>query len=270
MERTMSADSYDAASGKDITALNNAAVKLIRGARDDEALSMLSEAFFLAENYLRSTKSDFAASQNRDLFQTMSLDSLETLCLGLISAPKPLFESVIADEESSATKDVLLNAEVSTSPSNCFTIFNRAFVLGDYSTGQYTLSQFRYLSHVSAVLLFNIAFVHHRIGVKEGSSKAFAKAHEIYSMSLFLLEETALMGMYSSQFNLLLLALFNQLGHIESHFFNTVQTVRYREQMLAIFIVTDCTRLLSKEDYIFFYMSLLFSINRWPALAPAA
>jgi hypothetical protein len=138
-----------------------------------------------------------------------------------------------------------------------------------------------------------MGLVYHRKAADDGDSSSFLKAQELYALSLFLLEEAALHKSYVSQFNLLLIALLNQLGYIASHFRQTLQAQQYLDQLNAVFIMTEMAgnvltyevachtpliavptfcayRLLTRDEYLFFYMSILFGRCLMPQLAPAA
>ena len=241
-----------------LVVLNDLAASSLRDGNDHEALRIFQDALTSlrtgsAEDYAREPHH---ASSARRSDRSAPLQDL-----------KPLLYSIPAVTDA-ANHDLLLKIDSKRSPSNAFSMFDRVFVFHDR---QKHLRGEKYaLPQVPAVIMYNIGLVHHRKAIIEGCQISFERAKELYLMSLRLLEENVTWGVYSSQFNLLLLALFNNLGHIHSHFYNIPETARCREQMLITFLWTDCTRLLTKEEYIFFYMNLLLTAEAWPSLAPAA
>jgi hypothetical protein len=76
--------------------------------------------------------------------------------------------------------------------------------------------------------------------------------------------------LHSSESNLLQLALYNNIGFISSHFFEENDSTVCAGRLLATFVGADTPRLLSKDEYVFYYMNLLFLLYRSPIVAPAA
>ena len=97
----------------------------------------------------------------------------------------------------------------------------------------------------------------------------------MYRMALYLLEENALRGVHvAPYFNLLLLALFNNLGNLNGQrFFDIQRVLLCQEKLLCVFLQTEfdvSSSQQQRDDYVFFYMQLLLSFTRTPLLAPAA
>jgi hypothetical protein len=148
------------------------------------------------------------------------------------------------------------------------------------------------LTHAAAVLLYNAGLTLHQLAEQQhtygsgGSSPSSNSrraprsldsclAHETYRMALYLLEENALRGVHvAPYFNLLLLALFNNLGNLNGQrFFDIQRVLLCQEKLLCVFLQTEfdvSSSQQQRDDYVFFYMQLLLSFTRTPLLAPAA
>ena len=88
--------------------------------------------------------------------------------------------------------------------------------------------------------------------------------------SKILLETNAKSGYYLSELDILLLALANNMGHCQSHFNSIDESRICLERMLAIFFLSDSTVLLTKDEYVFFYINIHLGISRAPIFAAAA
>jgi tetratricopeptide (TPR) repeat protein len=182
---------------------------------------------------------------------------------------RPIIYSISADSDS-INETELLRLEALRSPSNCFKIFNKLFIFHDSQNEVNLINPYQLLPHVPAVVVYNMAMLYHREAITEGSHEKFEQAREKYLLALRLLEENVVWGIYSCQFNMLLLAIYNNLGHIYSHYWFIPGIVRCRDQMLVTFLQTDCVRLMTKDEYIFFYMNLLVTAHTCPKFATAA
>jgi hypothetical protein len=158
-----------------------------------------------------------------------------------------------------------------TVSSNFFTVFDRAFtVFEDWTRNMNVLTWLALIPCILPAIFYNIGLIYHRTAVRYDKTGGLLQALDFYSTSLFLLGRHANAGLLKSQCNVLLLALYNNIGHIHSHFFNEAQTLFCRDQLISVFLETDYTRFLTKEEFIFFDMNIIFAMRRWPILAPAA
>jgi hypothetical protein len=153
----------------------------------------------------------------------------------------------------------------SASASNPFNIFNRAFVVP--SSPNETNLIFK---HLPFVVIYNIGLIYHQLGCERESARDFRMAEFFYRQALVRIEKSILQRNYAASFNLLILALFNNLGHVHSHFYNASEASHCRQQTLMTFLITDYSKLLNSEEYLFFYLNLLLSEPSWPKFAPAA
>jgi hypothetical protein len=125
-------------------------------------------------------------------------------------------------------------------------------------------------SHLPFVVIYNIGLIYHQLGCERESARDFRMAEFFYTQALVRIEKTILQRNYAASFNLLILALFNNLGHVHSHFYNASEASHCRQQTLMTFLITDYSKLLNSEEYLFFYLNLLLSEPSWPKFAPAA
>lgn len=157
-----------------------------------------------------------------------------------------------------------------SSPSNDFAVYNRGFCFGNVQALD-RLDSTLNAQVQPMVLLYNMGLAYQMLAVKHASSKLHEAAFQCYKMSLDLFDNTISWGTQSvPDTNLLLLALTNNLGFISSHFFNEEQAMSFAGRMLTTFATIDCPRILVKDEYVFYYMNLLFLLNRFPIFAPAA
>jgi hypothetical protein len=109
-------------------------------------------------------------------------------------------------------------------------------------------------SALSAVVLFNMALLHHMQGLADGTSEALERANRLYSMAVDIVR------VFDSPkgTRLLLLALHNNLAHISSLLFRTNEMIDHLEQMRCI-LSTD--GLLGEEKYMNIDDYAIFSLN---------
>lgn len=115
-----------------------------------------------------------------------------------------------------------------TSPEQTFTLFNRAFVVE--ASDLRSLDEFEQ-HEILAIFLYNIALSHHSMALQAGAAtsakgadlenKYYEAAHGFYEMAVNTLYQEQREG--TVRF-LLLLALFNNMGHIFSKFYNHIGT----------------------------------------------
>jgi hypothetical protein len=148
--------------------------------------------------------------------------------------------------------------------------YNGAFTmdgLTDDATADYVAPEF------SAAILFNLGLLYHRHGMATGSSKSLIKALRIYDFSL-----SALFGQESAIHNsvvtavdmtLLELALYSNIAHVNTQFFNEEETIR-SQSLLRSKLATVNPSQLSESDYEFFYLNVIMAQNQQFSFAPAA
>jgi hypothetical protein len=249
--------------------LNNAAVSLLQANRHDEALCVLEQALAAQSRSEKEIHDRWMSLESCPL-----VSAYWDMMQGLLG---PLTTSLFRDtgrpfvvsDASGPVVGVQSGADLNSSPSNHFSLFNRAFLIDvNRVASKTTMSRVRL---IPAVLLFNMGLVFCRKALESVNSKdAFRRANGFYQLSLRILEENLIFGFYSADCSLLLLALYNNIGFISSHFFEDKDSMVCAGRLLATFVCTDTPQLLSKEEYVFYYMNLLFLLNRSPIVAPAA
>jgi hypothetical protein len=109
-------------------------------------------------------------------------------------------------------------------------------------------------SALSAVVLFNMALLHHVQCLTDGTSEALERANRLYSMAV----DIVLVFDSPKGTCLLLLALYNNLAHISSLLFRTDEMIDHLEQMRRI-LATD--GLLEEEKHVNIDDYAIFSLN---------
>jgi tetratricopeptide (TPR) repeat protein len=122
---------------------------------------------------------------------------------------------------------------------------------------------------LSAVILFNMALLHHSRGVSFCKTDSLELASRLYHIALDILRKEVHIG---SNY-LLLMAIFNNLAHIDSHLFRIDEMKGSLEEIRTILIsdvidVDDFS--LCEEDYAIFFMNAMLGNEKELAVAPAA
>ena len=160
------------------------------------------------------------------------------------------------------------NRDLIMSPHNYFSIYNRAFRFMDERARSH--DWFRRVRLLPAMVLYNLGLAHHLLALQSVKSEQYCLALKYYDMALGAADCAQQKELPRSDYSLLVLALANNMGFIASHQFNEQQSLYLAGRMLTTFATMDCSRLLIKEEYVFYYMNLLFVLNRYPVFAPAA
>lgn len=79
-------------------------------------------------------------------------------------------------------------------------------------------------NHIAPMMLFNTGLLIHQQAV---TAADYYWAHELYRTSLFLMEENTLHGLYSKPYDVLLLALFNNLCELNCSFYQNERVGKY-------------------------------------------
>jgi tetratricopeptide (TPR) repeat protein len=246
--------------------LNNTAVSLLQANRYDEALCVLEQALAAQSRTEKETHDQWMSRESCPL-----ASAYWDAFLGALSAA--LFHDTglpfVVSDASDPVVGVQDGDDLDSSPSNHFSLFNRPFLIDvNIAATKSTMARIRL---VPAVLLFNMGLTFCRKALESVSSRdAYRRANGFFQLSLRILEENLIFGLYSADCSLLLLALYNNLGFISSHFFEDKDSMVCAGRLLATFVCADTPQLLSKDEYVFYYMNLLFLLNRSPIVAPAA
>jgi hypothetical protein len=133
-----------------------------------------------------------------------------------------------------------------------------------FDSFQYSSSAECSMDQTSAVLLYNMALIHHWKAVHFGISKALLKALKVYCMALEVINETEVAGV-----EVLLLAIWNNMGHIHTQLFQLIEARVCFSKLRLILEDRDIRRRLPESDFQFFLLSAISRV--WEIhLAPAA
>jgi tetratricopeptide (TPR) repeat protein len=250
--------------------LNNAAISQLQGNRYEEALRLLEQALVSQAQHEQIAHERWVSSAALSSFSLQGQFLLESLSTTFIyDATFPCITSAPADASAASVVGVQNEQDLVSSPSNHFALYNRAFLFDANRVA--ALGPVHRVRIVPAVLLYNMGLVFHRKALATVSDRdAYRRATIVYHLALSILEENLCYGLYSSDCSLLQLALYNNMGFISSHFFEDRDSTVCACRLLSTFAAIDSSRLLSKDEYVFYYMNLLFLMNRAPIVAPAA
>jgi hypothetical protein len=255
----------------DALELNNAAVSQIQANLYDEALRLLEQALVTQAQHEQFAHDGWVSRAGLTTSLTLQgqflLESLSTTFI--YDATFPCITSAPADASAASVVGVQNEQDLLSSPSNHFALYNRAFQFDANRVA--ALGPVHRVRIVPAVLLYNMGLVFHRKALATVSDRdSYRRATIVYHLALSILEENLCYGLYSSDCSLLQLALYNNMGFISSHFFEDSDSTVCACRLLSTFAAIDSSRLLSKDEYVFYYMNLLFLMNRAPIVAPAA
>lgn len=247
-----------------IVELNNGALTHFINGDHDKAIVMLRMAFETFESHRRQPYLVASTvqhdSQNQPSFNFLQrempqseLPMMMDSDVGKIMKQKCLVRSHIHVEPT---------CSFASSPSTAYSMYNRALVL---STEQDDFSLMVTHQHrTSAIILYNLALVHHNIGIHFGISAALPHAVRLYEMAL----ETIDQGANLVDVQKLLLAILNNMGNIYTHLFQYEDTQRWLNN-LRVVLAASSSAMIIDEDYVFFFLNALFQ-GKELCFAPAA
>ena len=198
------------------------------------------------------------------------LATLHAVSRLLVSRHDVMVQSVNTDDFTSSKASMTHDMDLKTSPNNLFSVYNRAFVFNVHGRDMDLIFWLRCGPQIPAVLLYNAGLVFHRLALQDGSTATFLKALELYQMSKIVIENNAKNGYYMTELDVVLLALANNMGHCHSHFSNMEEVRICLERLLTIFFLSESSVLLTRDEYVFFYINILLAESRTPILAAAA
>jgi hypothetical protein len=174
--------------------------------------------------------------------------------------PRCIYSAAICDD------DTVETTRLESSPDSSFVPYDRAFLV----CAKNSLTSYEYLEVSSAVLLFNMGLLYHGIGVREESTVDFNMALQLYNTSLIVLTTSHVYSQPRPDLTLLRMAIINNTGHINSHFFNKGKTSHCLHMIKETFATLNCPDEM-RSEFAFFYQGLLFmSSQHVMGLAPAA
>ena len=164
-----------------------------------------------------------------------------------------------------------------SSPNSACSMYNRALVLSKDQDDYTMMVTFRH--RTAAIILYNLALVHHNIGVHCGVSTALEHALRLYEMSLSMVVQKE--GSSSSpasslppppffaDISKLLLALYNNLTNIHTALFHFQPTQQCLQSLRVVLAATCASTIMDDDDYAFFFLNALFQ-EKELGFAPAA
>jgi tetratricopeptide (TPR) repeat protein len=234
--------------------INNSAVAFAQSGRSQEAMELFQLALSnLRDQFSRGASSAPSHFEDVDNNSTHALDHHRKL-----------------EEPASSTSCVALNLFASVpkiqipQDQSFLALYDRALLVdpsSDYCNNEASDTA------VSAVILFNMALLHHFRGLG-GQTEFLDRASRLYRIALDILQK------HNDDTNILLvLALLNNLAHIDSHLFRVEDMKHSLGQMRDILSTDDsddeCIPF-DEDDYLIFSMNAMLGNEREFTLAPAA
>lgn len=165
------------------------------------------------------------------------------------------------------------DADDATSPHNSYCFYNRAFELPNTPLVESDLEQ---VKAFSVVMLFNMGITIHHKGLAGGSRSTalLNKALGFYKMILCVHENQEDSRAAPPRFafrmlKVLLMAVYSNMGHIFSHFFNVEESELYRFKLQNLLASSPELRsAIASEEYVVFFLNATTTVKQ--AWAPAA
>ena len=173
------------------------------------------------------------------------------------------------------SKSVPLTQEQCSKPfDDVFMFYNRAMTIpteDDDLGGSWCLSCPQNRSRLQVTLLYNLGLICHTEAIQTGSSLAFHSSLQFYAGAYQVLEAKSRVQGLSPDESLLLVAIFNNMGHIHSGFLmNSEKTRQCMHWMQSAFAVPQIQQRLDPEEHSFFSQYISVPAQRQLLLSPAA
>ena len=157
-----------------------------------------------------------------------------------------------------------------------FAFFNRAITISspdddDDLAGSWSLSCPQNRSRLQATLLYNLGLICHTEAIQTGSSLVFHNSLQFYGGAYQVLEAKSRVLGLSPDESLILVAIFNNMGHIHSScLMNREKTQQCMQWMQSAFAVPRIQKSLDAEEHSFFSQYISVPAQRQLLLSPAA
>jgi tetratricopeptide (TPR) repeat protein len=152
-----------------------------------------------------------------------------------------------------------------SSPNTAYSMYNRALVLSEDQDDCALLVTYQH--RTSAIILYNLALVHHNIGVHLGVSAALPHALKLYEMAMETVDRGGADNFVDVQ--KLLFALLNNMGNIHTHLFHFEHTEHCLNSLRVVLAAASAQSSVMDDDYVFFFLNALFQ-GKELCFAPAA
>ena len=249
--------------------LNNNALTHFLNGDYDRAIGMLRMAY---EAFAASGEKRFEINENsgkgdgnvRPSLDFVHSSGAESQSVGALPSMMDCeVDSVVKEKASRCLSQVEKACSVPSSPGTAFSMYNRALVLSrdqdDYSL------VVKYRHRTSAIILYNLALVHHNIGVHLGISAALPHALRLYEMAQAEIDR----GANFIDVQKLLLALYNNMSNIHTHLFHFENAGRCLSSLRVVLAASSNSAMAMDDDYLFFFLNALFQ-GKELCFAPAA
>jgi tetratricopeptide (TPR) repeat protein len=147
---------------------------------------------------------------------------------------------------------------------NSFHLFSRAILVE--GCGQVFAPSDYLLNRISMVVTYNLGMAHHLLGTRNGKKQRrnYTKALAMYKVAYTLKKE------YTDNRDLVYLAVFNNMGHIYSHFWDKQSTHRCLEGMHSVLMSCSSNEDRECEEYDPFFMNVMMYYKKEAVATPAA
>jgi tetratricopeptide (TPR) repeat protein len=237
--------------------LNNSAVMYLQAGRLHEAMELFQIALSkLRDQFVEHQESDWEGNQS--------------------DCEKPIDQGDDEDQYMECEQDI---SEIFSKPSMSISVFSSVPVWMPQDTSFLTFYDRALLVDIntpchdrellSAVILFNMALLHHSRGITCGKTDCLERASRLYQIALDVLQKQI---EHSTNY-LLLMAIFNNMAHIDSHLFRMEEMKGSLKAMFNILTsddIDDDEFALEEDDYTIFFMNAIFGNEKELTVAPAA
>lgn len=244
--------------------LTNHGVSLLQDERTHQAILTFKEAMCEA-HYV-------ATQQEPKISFTFSSSTLNARSLHRPQEQQQQQQQAHEDSSSSSSAKIvpimLREASPMASPHNTFALYENAFYLENmdntlHSSNNQEEEEDSNFVLINAALLYNIGLAHHRLGVTEieDSTKNLRHALRYYKLAMSAIRQNTQhkAAHQSAQLFLIVLALFNNMGHIFSHFCRQEEATSCRQHLDVLLNSNSISTniFLTNEDAEFFYVEKL-------------
>ena len=165
-------------------------------------------------------------------------------------------------------EDAMYTPSVTTvAPCDTFCIYRSVFSIEGPDCEEDALAP-----EVTAVILYNMAVVHHELGYDTSDKVCLDKALQLYNICRSVLSQTkqAKQSKLSIDLTLLDLALLNNMGQIYSVLLNHEQSLLLQQSLLAMIEQLNVIEQAQEDEVFDFFRSCALRSHRFPGPAPAA
>jgi hypothetical protein len=167
-----------------------------------------------------------------------------------------------------------VNKQISTlqesfSPDNIFVLYDKCFLVGVVASNEVDATTCAWKLQLSAILLYNWGIANHCVAISTGSTTHMQRAFKIYSRAFAVLtpqrrgERDADTDMkFNDATTLLLLALYNNMGHCCSHLSMPESAQKCHEHLQSIAGIAKRSQVGFTSEYEIFENSNLVFLNQ--------